>query len=45
MCKKQINEDFENSVKTKVIIDSTFFCKGIGLVLGGTVIKGDIKID
>jgi len=28
-----------------MIIDSTFFCKGIGIVLGGTVIKGEIKID
>lgn len=32
-------------VTTKFIIDSKFYCRGIGLVLGGTILRGSIKLD
>jgi len=32
-------------VTTKFIIDSRYYAKGVGLILGGTVIKGVLKID
>lgn len=35
----------ETDVTTKFIVDSKFVCRGVGLVLGGTVLRGSIKID
>lgn len=32
-------------VHTKFIVDSRYFCKGVGLILGGTVLKGTVRID
>ena len=32
-------------VHTKFIVDSRYFCKGVGLILGGTVLKGKVKMD
>jgi GTPase len=32
-------------VHTKFIVDSRYFCKGVGLILGGTVLKGTLRID
>ena len=32
-------------VHTKFIVDSRYFCKGVGLILGGTVLKGTLKLD
>jgi len=35
----------ETEVTTKFIVDSRFFCKGVGLILGGTVLRGQIKLE
>ena len=35
----------ETNVTTKFIVDSKFVCKGVGLVLGGTILRGSIKLD
>ena len=35
----------ETEVTTKLVIDSRYFAKGVGLILGGTVTKGTIKLD
>lgn len=32
-------------VHTKFIVDSRYFCKGVGLILGGTVLKGRVRLD
>mmetsp|Transcript_33039 Transcript_33039/g.50631 ORF Transcript_33039/g.50631 Transcript_33039/m.50631 type:complete len:150 (+) Transcript_33039:715-1164(+) len=34
----------ETEVTTKFIVDSRYFSKGIGLILGGTVLRGTVKI-
>ena len=38
-------ETNDTEINTKFIVDSRFFCKGVGLILGGTVLRGSIKID
>jgi selenocysteine-specific translation elongation factor len=38
-------ETKDTEINTKFIVDSRFFCKGVGLILGGTVLRGSIKID
>jgi len=38
-------EPTETEVTTKFIIDSRYFAKGVGLILGGTILKGSIKLD
>lgn len=35
----------ESEIKVKFIIDSRYFAKGVGLILGGTVLKGTIKLN
>lgn len=30
---------------TKFIVDSRYYCKGVGLILGGTILRGSIKLD
>ena len=47
---KQVNDDTveatgETEVNTKFIVDSRFFCRGVGLILGGTILRGTIKLD
>ena len=34
-----------DQIQTKFIVDSRHFCKGIGLILAGTVLKGTIKLN
>ena len=38
-------KDKASYVHTKFIVDSRYFCKGVGLILGGTVLKGTIRMD
>lgn len=40
-----IDQIQETEVTTKFIVDSRFFCRGVGLILGGTVLRGEIKLD
>lgn len=35
----------ETEVNTKFIVDSRFFCRGVGLILGGTILRGIIKLE
>ena len=35
----------EKEIVTKFIIDSRYQAKGVGLILGGTVLKGTIRVD
>jgi GTPase len=35
----------DSDIKVKFIIDSRYFAKGVGLILGGTVLKGTIKLN
>jgi GTPase len=35
----------DTEVNTKFVIDSRYFAKGVGLILGGTVVKGVIKME
>ena len=41
---KEEKMDYTKLVHTKFIVDSRYFCKNVGLVLGGTVLKGNLKI-
>ena len=40
-----VKMDKASFVHTKFIVDSRYFCKGVGLILGGTVLKGQIRMD
>lgn len=43
--KEKTEATAETEVTTKFIVDSRFFCRGVGLILGGTVLRGTIKLD
>ena len=38
-------QPLETEVTTKFIVDSRFFCRGVGLILGGTILRGTIKLE
>ena len=38
-------QPIETEVNTKFIVDSRFFCRGVGLILGGTILGGTIKLE
>ena len=40
-----LDQTLETEVTTKFIVDSRFFCKGVGLILGGTILRGSIKLE
>ena len=49
-CSKLLGEDAiettnETEVTTKFIVDSRFYCRGVGLILGGTILRGKITLD
>jgi len=40
--KEAETEAQETEVTTKFVIDSRYYSKGVGLILGGTIIRGNI---
>ena len=41
----EIPEASDREITTKYIIDSRYFTKDVGLILGGTILRGSIKLN